>query len=59
MGDAPAEVDGGEPEAGFETWFFAGPIFEIFVRSLPVLPVGAARFDGAGFGAKVVNIERF
>ena len=37
---------------------WAEPGFEIFVGSLPVLPVGGDGTHGTGFSAEVVDVER-
>lgn len=35
------------------------PVFEIVIRSLPVLPNGGGGFDSAGLGAEIIDIEWF
>ena len=57
VGNAPAEVDGVEPE-GF-AWFRVGaePFLEVAVGGLPVLPVDGGLVDGAAQSAEVVDVE--
>ena len=45
-----------EPEFFFDGRGFAEPVFEITVRSLPILPDCGSRFDSASFSAEIVNI---
>ena len=49
-------MNGVKPEFFFEGGGFAEPVFEVVVRGLPILPDGGGRFDGAGFGAEIINI---
>lgn len=56
VGDAPTKMNGVKPEFFFEGGGFAEPVFEVVVRGLPILPDGGGRFDGAGFGAEIINI---
>lgn len=46
-----------EPEFFGESGTRAEPGFEIAVGSLPVGPAGTRRFDGASFGAEIINVE--
>ena len=57
--NAPAEVDGVEPEFLAETGVLAEPRLEMAVGGLPVIPAGGGGVDGASLGAEIVNIERF
>lgn len=50
-------MDDVEPELFGECGVGPKPIFEILIGSLPVLPNGGASFNGAGFGAKIVNVK--
>lgn len=56
IGNVPAKVDGVKPEFFFKGWGLAEPGFQVLVLSLPVFPDGGGTPDGAGFGAKVINI---
>ena len=45
-----------EPEFFFNGGIFAEPVLEIFIRCLPVFPDSGGGFDGASFGAEIVDI---
>ena len=51
-------MDGVEPELFFNGGVWAEPGFEIFVGSLPVMPVSGDGTHGTGFSAEVVDVER-
>ena len=49
-------MNGVKPEFFFEGGGFAEPVLEVVVGSLPILPDSGGGFDGAGFGAEVIDI---
>lgn len=59
IGDAPAKMNGVEPEFFFDGGVVPKPFFEVMVGSLPILPFSGGRVDGTGVSTKIVNIKRF
>ena len=55
--DAPAKMNGVEPELFFHGGARTEPRFEMAVGGLPVMPFDGGGIDGAGGGAEVVNVE--
>ena len=56
IGNAPTEADSVEPEFFSKGGVRAEPGLQVSVLGLPVFPDGGGIPDGAGLGAKVINI---